>query len=309
MNDRVNELVEAGAADSADPRKVFVIYGRNRAARAEIFTFLRALGLEPIEWETAVRMTGQASPYVGDVLAEGLKAAQAVVVLQTPDDVVYLDGDLCEPDDPDGEGQPQGQPRPNVFYEAGMAMAVSRDRTVIVEFGRVKTFSDISGRHVVRLDNTPQKRQTLATRLRDAGCSVNLDGADWYSAGDLTPPIGPGRGRPLGKKLPESPEPKHPKLDGRHRDRGGRSIGAIEIINHGPGDVLDLDVDLPDGGRGFLRNNGNLPLRKLPEGKSAVVLDYLGGRTFGENASTLTINAVGKTEDGESFEQEIFISL
>ncbi|MGO4615551.1 TIR domain-containing protein [Nocardia sp. 2TAF39] len=167
MSDRVNELVEAGAGDSADPRKVFVIYGRNRAARAEVFTFLRALGLEPIEWETAVRMTGQASPYVGEVLTEGFKAAQAVVVLQTPDDVVYLDGDLCDPDDPDGESQAQGQPRQNVFYEAGMAMAVSPARTVIVEFGRVKKFSDISGRHLVRLDNTPEKRQTLATRLRD----------------------------------------------------------------------------------------------------------------------------------------------
>jgi hypothetical protein len=34
-------------------------------------------------------------------------------------DVVYVDGDLCEPDDPDDEGQPQGQPRPNVFYATG----------------------------------------------------------------------------------------------------------------------------------------------------------------------------------------------
>ncbi|MGO4615552.1 hypothetical protein AB4305_14340 [Nocardia sp. 2YAB30] len=40
-----------------------------------------------------------------------------------------------------------------------------------------------------------------------------------------------------------------------------------------------------------------------------MVLDYLGGQVFGENTSTLTINAAGKTADGKPFEQEIFISL
>jgi len=46
-------------------------------------------------------------------------AAQAVVVLQTPDDVAYLHESLTYVGDP--ECTAQLQPRPNVLFEAGMA--------------------------------------------------------------------------------------------------------------------------------------------------------------------------------------------
>ncbi|MBF6087191.1 TIR domain-containing protein [Nocardia cyriacigeorgica] len=308
-----NELVKAGAASDADPRTVFVIYGRNRDARQEVFTFLRTIGLRPLEWDQAVELTGQGSPYVGDVLTAGLKAAQAIIVLQTPDDVVYLDGDFCDPNDPnDPEGEPQGQPRPNVFFEAGMAMGVSPDRTVIVEFGPIKKFSDISGRNVVRLDDTITRRQALANRLRIAGCEVDLTGDDWHRAGDLTPPKGPGKGRPLGKRLPKTERPRVPRLDGRLVDRGGSKIPLIEITNYGPGDALELDiVDLPNDGRGELRKYGeNFPFPRLPVNKSINVLEYVGGTTWGSGTvSALTIKAAAKTEDGEPFEADIFVSL
>ena len=51
-----------------DPRQVFVIHGRNEPARMGLFTFLRSIGLKPIEWSEAIAMTGQGSPYIGDVL-------------------------------------------------------------------------------------------------------------------------------------------------------------------------------------------------------------------------------------------------
>ena len=57
------------------------------------------------------------------------------------------------------------------------------ERTIIVEIGSLRPFSDIAGRHVIRLDDTSQRRQELALRLRDAGCSVSLDGTDWHAAG------------------------------------------------------------------------------------------------------------------------------
>ncbi len=34
-------------------RKIFVVYGRNKHITDAMYTFLRALGLEPLEWEQA----------------------------------------------------------------------------------------------------------------------------------------------------------------------------------------------------------------------------------------------------------------
>ncbi len=138
-----------GSAASVDRRKVFVIHGRNEPARKGLFEFLRAIGLDPIEWSEAIRLTGKASPYIGQVLDAAFSSAQAVVVLQTPDDIAHLHESLTFVGDP--ECLPQMQPRPNVLFEAGMAMGRDEDRTVIVEMGQVKVFSDIHGRHVVRL--------------------------------------------------------------------------------------------------------------------------------------------------------------
>src|SRR5215468_9339290 len=82
------EVRAMSASDDSDrARKVFVVHGRNRKARTAMFTFLRAIGLAPIEWSEAVKLTGEASPYIGNVLDAAFNAAQAVVVLLTPDDI------------------------------------------------------------------------------------------------------------------------------------------------------------------------------------------------------------------------------
>lgn len=73
-----------------DPRKVFVVRGRNRKLSTDFFSFLRALGLHPLEWEEAIAGTGKASPYVGEVLDFAFSAGAAIVVLLSPDDEVRL---------------------------------------------------------------------------------------------------------------------------------------------------------------------------------------------------------------------------
>ncbi len=140
-----------------------------------MFGFLRAIGLWPVEWSEAVAMTGEGSPYVGQVLDAALRRAQAIVVLFTPDETAYLRADYAsDVDDPDI--RPLGQARPNVLFEAGMAMGRSPERTVLVELGRLRPFSDIAGRHVLKMDNEPQSRMQLAQRLQAAGCDVNTAG-------------------------------------------------------------------------------------------------------------------------------------
>jgi len=67
-------------------RNVFVVYGRDAQAKREIFRFLRAIGLKPIDFSEAIDATGKASPYIGEVLEVAFTQAQAVLVVMTPDD-------------------------------------------------------------------------------------------------------------------------------------------------------------------------------------------------------------------------------
>jgi hypothetical protein len=164
-------------------RTVFVVYGRNSDARRELFAFLRALHLHPLEWEQARKLTGKSTPYVGEILAAGFNAAQAAVVLLTPDDEARLREPYRHQGDGDDETQLTGQPRQNVIFEAGMAMGLYEDRTIIVELGKLRPMSDVVGRHVIRLNDSPETRNDLVHRLRGAGCDVDSAGRDWYSTG------------------------------------------------------------------------------------------------------------------------------
>ena len=168
---------------SGDSRNVFVVDGRNNAAREALFTFLRAIGLHPLEWSEIVQATGKASPYIGEVLDRRFSMAQAVVVLLTPDDEAQLREPYWRPSDPYYETHLTPQPRPNVLVEAGMALGLFPERTVIVEIGELRPVGDIGGRQVIRMNDTAEKRHELAQRLKTAGCATNLSGTDWYKAG------------------------------------------------------------------------------------------------------------------------------
>jgi len=56
----------------------------------------------------------------------------------------------------------------NVVFEAGMAFGHDPSRTVLVQVGRIRSFSNIAGRHVAT-DGSQESRQELATKLRAAG--------------------------------------------------------------------------------------------------------------------------------------------
>jgi predicted nucleotide-binding protein len=169
------------ADKSVDPRNVFVIHGRNEQARRSMFDFLRALKLNPIEWSEATRMTGSASPYIGDVLAAAFANAHAVVALFTGDDEAHLLPHLRSPGEPEESLTPQ--PRQNVLFEAGMAFGSHSDQVVLVEVGQLRAISDLTGRHAVRVAKGGNWRHDIADRLGTAACSVDKGGRDWLKAG------------------------------------------------------------------------------------------------------------------------------
>jgi predicted nucleotide-binding protein len=171
-------------------KKVFVVHGRDNDLRNSMFRFLRALKLEPIEWSQAVKATKKGAPYIGEVLDRAFREASAVVVLFTPDDQARLKKSLARESDPEWETTLTGQARPNVLFEAGMAFGRHEDSTILVQVGVMRHFSDIGGRHVIRLHNGAEARQELADRLDTAGCAIDTTGSDWFSEGNFgNPPL------------------------------------------------------------------------------------------------------------------------
>ena len=165
--------------------RVFVIHGRNEEIRRALFDFLRAIDLKPIEWSKAVALTEKPSPYVGEILDTAMQYAQAIIVLFTGDDRARLRDEFLWVNDPAYEREATPQSRPNVIFEAGMALGKYPKRTILVQVGILRPFSDIAGRHFIRLRNSSKSRQELAGRLKLAGCDVDLSGTDWHDAGSF----------------------------------------------------------------------------------------------------------------------------
>jgi hypothetical protein len=296
------------AQQTDSSRSVFVVHGRNEALRRAIFDFLRSINLSPMEWSYAVELTGEGSPYIGQVLDAALDHAAAIVVLMTPDEIAYLQPQYGDGDE-DPETKPAAQARPNVLFEAGMALGRDPRRTVLVEVGVIRPFSDVAGRHAIRLSNDTANRQELANRLKTAGCDVDLRGTDWHNTGDFTPPLPPGQGLPLGRRLPSNTNVRKPiDFDVKYFNKGGNHIDKLQIINRGTETAFDVDISLPDDAA--LKLQGFKSIKKIPGGGRSVTIDVMGmGRMFGgaetEEAFDVTVSA--HNEDGKLVTQEVFL--
>lgn len=192
---RINEVLKQPASASLRAearnrasRKVFVVHGRNLLISDAIFAFLKSIGLHPLEWSEAITLTNKPSPYIGEILDIAFQQAQTILVLFTPDDKAHLHQDFWKEGDPGYEKTLTSQARPNVLFEAGMAIGRDEKRTVFVQFGEMRPFSDIAGRYIMKWDDTVEKRRELAERLANSGCPTDLKGRKWKAAGNFTPP-------------------------------------------------------------------------------------------------------------------------
>ena len=162
----------------AKSKTVFVVHGRNLAARIELFAFLRSLGLVPLEWEQAVALTKKGAPSVKEIIEAGMASSQAVIVLMTGDDLAALSPHLSKSPE-----QFCVQPRQNVLFEAGLAFGLHPGSTILVQIEPLREISDLSGIHYLRLSDEPEDRTNLKSRLETAGCRVAKNSSDWLSTG------------------------------------------------------------------------------------------------------------------------------
>ena len=127
------------------------------------------------------------NPNVGDIIESAMDKVQAVVVLFSPDEIAHLQEQFWAAGDKTGEGKAAGQPRPNVLFEAGLALGAHPEKTVLVQVGKVRPFSDIAGKHLVKLTDDVARRNDFANRLHKLGCAVNRVGNDWMTVGTFVP--------------------------------------------------------------------------------------------------------------------------
>jgi hypothetical protein len=166
--------------------RVFIISGRDERIRHEIMAFLRSLGLQPIGWGDAVFLIGKAAPSLSDVIELAFETAQAIIVVLTGDDEARLRESLQNRNDPSYELHYTAQPRMNVVFEAGFALGRYPERTILVQVGNLRPFSDLMERQIIRLTGAAAERVVLANRLQLAGCQIDLSGTDWLDAGDFS---------------------------------------------------------------------------------------------------------------------------
>lgn len=156
-----------------DRRSVFLVHGRNEAARDAMTEFLRALDLSVISWtkaNTLARTALSRNPSTLETVQAGLRAAAAVVVLFTPDDLVALDPRMTP-----GETQLTGQARPNVILEAGMIIGMDDAKAIFVQLGKQRAITDIAGINFVNIGDGMEKKEDLANRLLGMNLEVDKD--------------------------------------------------------------------------------------------------------------------------------------
>jgi len=246
-----SEPSAAHEQEAGDPKKVFVIYGRNRLACDAMCCFLRSLGLTPRRFDDVEGDLPHGTPYIGDVLEAGFDEARVAIVLLTGDEIVSLRAKYARREDKPDETGPTLQARPNVLFEAGMALAKHPKQTIIVELGEIRPFSDIAGRYVRRFQDNEDSRRKLADKLGQLGCHVEVEPTeDAWTAGDFASAIADTQmtddelgqlGRAAGQQQEETDRLREQvaELERRLQSEGKQSELPVRSFT-----VTELDVDL-----------------------------------------------------------------
>jgi len=166
---------------------IFVVHGRDIELNTDMFAFLRAIGLNPLEWSQAIKGAGGANPHVDEVIYHAMEEVQGVLVMFSPDEEARLKTKFCTPlDKKKGLNKLDAQARPNVIFEAGLALGAHSKKTLLVQVGDVRDISDIAGKHLVHLSNSAASRKELAQRLKTKlKFGVDTTGTDWLTIGDF----------------------------------------------------------------------------------------------------------------------------
>jgi predicted nucleotide-binding protein len=121
------------------------------------------------------------------VIYGAMEKVQGVLVMFSPDEQARLKSKFASPQDKKrGMDKLDAQARPNVIFEAGLALGAHSKKTLLVQVGDVRDISDIAGKHLVHLSNTATSRKELAQRLKTKlKFKVDTTGDLWLTIGNF----------------------------------------------------------------------------------------------------------------------------
>lgn len=154
-------------------RTVYMVYERKTDEILAIQRFLQQAGLSLLHKENAIELAQVATPFLEEELSIAFKHAGAVIVVLTGEEKARLCTTFQHPHDSDAEKTDSLQPTPEQLFEAGYAFGMFPKRTILIQIGKVRPFSDIAGRHILHFSNTLEDHHLLRTRLAIAGCLTN----------------------------------------------------------------------------------------------------------------------------------------
>lgn len=156
--------------------RVFVVYGHDETAREQLELVLHKLGLNHF----VLGNTGGSGLTIIEALEKEIlthsEGKRFGIVLLTPDDMGYQQGDVPENAEP--------RARQNVVMEMGMLIAAfGRPRVAILKKGHLEVPSDASG--IIYLSFNSHVRETVARlcqRLGEAGFEISSEAIAQASA-------------------------------------------------------------------------------------------------------------------------------
>jgi len=169
---------------------VFIIYGRDQTPMLRLKEMLRTMDL-PSRTFLDVANSMHANSYVGDIVHQGIEQSSYVIALFTPDELTaYYEVSTRRLSDENGASR--WQARPNVIFEAGLAMGkLGANRCILCTVGAdVRLFSDVDGKHFIDLtrDEGPARllsalKINFPNTLRNAVLPVGMTFADCIRRG------------------------------------------------------------------------------------------------------------------------------
>ncbi|UVK56342.1 nucleotide-binding protein [Mesorhizobium sp. AR02] len=146
--------------------KVFIVHGRDDAAKAELEIILAEMGLEPV----VLHRQADGGNTVIEKFEKHADVGFAFILL-TPDEVAYLASEEAKPD---AEREKERRARPNVIFEFGYFVGrLGRARTCCLYRGNVVLPSDLGGLVYKRFDRSVEEvAYGIQKELKAAGYSL-----------------------------------------------------------------------------------------------------------------------------------------